>query len=93
VKFINNYFYVRYEVIMAMTMKNVAFWSIMLCNPAGICCHFRGICCLQDNDTCTMKRKVTGSSEILVNFYQITWHHISEGNSSTTGMYRSGRKT
>lgn len=87
VKFINNYFYVRLEVIMAMTVKNVAFLSIMSCNPAGICCCFRGTCSLQVHDTCIMRRGATGSSEMLVNFYQITWQHIPEGNSLTTGMY------
>jgi len=34
-----------------------------------------------------MRTAATGSSEMLVNFYQITWHHIPEGNSSTTDMY------
>jgi len=86
VKFINNYFYVILEVIMAMTVKKVAFWSTS-CNPAGICCCFRGTCCLQVHNACTRRRGATGSSEMLVNFYQITWQNIPEGNSSATGMY------
>jgi len=76
----------RWEVIMAMTAKKVAFWR-MSCNPAGICCCFRGTCYLQVHEACTRRRGVTGSSEMLVNFYQITWQHIPEGNSSVTGMY------
>jgi len=85
-KFINNYFYVRLEVIMTTTVKNVAFWSIMSCNPAEICCCFRGTCC-QVHNTCTMRSQATGPSEMFINSYQITWQHIPEGNSSTTGKY------
>jgi hypothetical protein len=73
---------VRFEVPIAMTMKNTVSWNEMSCTLADVYQWFRGTCYhhLQGSKSSHMKTDVACSSKTFVSIYQTTWHHIWKGS-------------
>jgi hypothetical protein len=63
--------YMKFEVIVVVTMKNTVLPDVMLCSLVDIYCHFGG----------TGKIEAAHSIKTSVNFYQTTQHLISEVHS------------
>jgi len=53
-------------------LQNGIFWEVLLCNQAGICPHFRGLCCH------AFDMGAADSSEMSVNLYVTLWYNITE---------------
>jgi hypothetical protein len=56
------------QVFTAACTEMAAVWVVAPCNPAEVCRHFRGACCLQHQ--CAPMTEDASASETSVNIYQ-----------------------
>jgi hypothetical protein len=59
----------RFQVLMAISMKLAVFWVVSPCSLVEVYKHFRGACCL----VIVLMMEALSTFGILVNFYQTTW--------------------
>jgi hypothetical protein len=67
-------------------MKMTVFWDIAQCSLVEVYRHFKGACCLHHQG---MIMEAAGTSEMLVNFYWITWCNIPEGTHLHTDLCKN----
>jgi hypothetical protein len=76
-------YWVRFQVLTAMSTKITVFWDIALCCLLESDQHFRGAHCLHQGDEShliTLMMEAVGTSETSVNFYQTTRCNIQENS-------------
>jgi hypothetical protein len=61
---------VGFEVLTAVSMKMAVFWVVAQCSLVEVYQHFRVLA--------TLIMEAARTSEMLINFYQTTWHYNPE---------------
>jgi hypothetical protein len=74
---LNSMYFVRFQVLKAVSMMFTVFWDVVLCSLVKIDWCIRGASC---PPITTLKMEAVSTSEEPINFYKTTWRNNPEDN-------------
>jgi hypothetical protein len=71
---------VRFQGLIAVSMKMAVFWVVVSCSLVEVYRSFRDACCLHHQGNEALMMEAASISETLVNFYQTIRHNPEDSH-------------